>query len=282
MARQHSMTRRKKASLFLTHVVLIMGCIAFGFPFAWLISTSLKPDLQILSFPPTWIPRPVVWSNYKEMMRLVPFWKFFWNTSYMTVLSIIGVLISSSMGAYAFSRLRWPGRDVIFLLFLGTMMIPSEVTMIPLYLIFRNLGWIDTLKPMWVPAFFGQPFNIFLLRQFMMTLPKDLEDAAKIDGCSYLQIYLHVIMPLVKPALATVGVFTFMARWHSLMTPLIYINSRDQMTLSLRLRLFQENGSTQWGPMMAYAATMTLPIVIMFFFAQRQFIQGIALTGMKG
>lgn len=278
------MTRKQKDLMkrLLAHVVLILGSIIFVFPFIWMVSTSLKSDAQIFLFPPPLIPNPVQWSNYYQMTVYLPFFKFVGNTAFVTAMNLLGTLLSSSFIAYGFARLRFKGRDALFVVMLATMMLPSQVTMIPLYLIFKELGWIDTFQPLWIRSFFGTPFYIFLLRQFFMTIPFDLEDAAKIDGCNYLQIFSKIMLPLLKPALGTVAIYTFMDHWNAFLEPLIYLNSVENMTISLGLRLYQQLYGGEWGMMMAAATVMTLPSVILFFFTQRVFIQGITLTGIKG
>lgn len=229
----------------------------------------------------------LMWKNFRDVSKfmppeyhdgLVPLW----NTIYLTVLSIIGTILSSSLVAFSFARLRWPGRDVLFVVMLATMMIPGAVTMLPVFLIYRWLGWVDSLKPLWVASFFGNGFNIFLLRQFFLTIPNELEDAARIDGCSYLGIYWHVMLPLVKPALAALTVFTFMGTWNNFMGPLIYISSPEKMTISYALQLFQGVHGGEPSLMMAAGTLVMLPVMIVFFFSQRYMIEGVTLTGMKG
>lgn len=271
-----------RPGVIVAHLVLIAGGIMFIFPFLWLVSTSLKPDAELFGFPPTLIPSYFNWRNYTRMIDYLPFGLFLKNTLYVTVMNVVGTLISSSMVAYGFARLRFPGRDLLFGILLATMMLPSQVTMIPVYLIFRNLDWVDTLKPLYVRSWFGIPFQIFLLRQFMMTIPAELEDAAKLDGCGYAGIFVRIMLPLIKPALATCAVMRAMNSWNDFVDPLIYINSVDKMTLSLGLKLFQSVSGTEWGMMMAASTLMVLPIVVLFFFAQQFFIQGITVTGMKG
>jgi len=227
------------------------------------------------------------WENYTEALEFLPEETrkgllYLWNTVYITLLSILGTLLSSSLVAYSFARLRWPGRDVLFLVLLATMMLPAAVTMIPVYLIFRSLGWIDTLRPLWIPTFFGGAFGVFLLRQFFMTIPTDLEDAAKIDGCSHFGIYWRIMLPLIKPALAALTIMTFMASWNNFMGPLIYINSPEKMTLAYGLQLFQSAYSAEYALLMAASTLVMLPVLLVFFFTQRYFIQGITLTGIKG
>ncbi len=228
-----------------------------------------------------------VWKNYPAALEFLPpetnhGLVFLKNTLIISVLSIIGTLLSSSMVAYSFARLRWPGKDAVFLVLLATMMLPGAVTMMPLFLIFRSLGWVDTLKPLWVPTFFGSAFNIFLLRQFFMTIPNELEDAAKIDGCSYYTIFWRIMLPQVKPALAAITIMAFMAAWNNFQGPLIYISSPENQPLAYALQLFQSGHSSEMGQLMAFSTLVMLPVLVLFFFSQRYFIQGITLTGIKG
>jgi ABC-type glycerol-3-phosphate transport system permease component len=220
--------------------------------------------------------------NYREAIRYVPFWTFARNSVVLVVLNILGQLFACSLVAYAFARLRWPGRDVIFVLLLSTMMLPPQVTMVPVFLIIRKLHWYNTLTPLWLPSFFGSAFFIFLLRQFLMTIPRDLEDAAKIDGCSHFGLYWRIMLPLIGPALAAVAIFQFLGSWNDFMGPLIYINDLRLTPLSLGLFQFQQEHAAEWGMLMAGSLLMTLPAILLFFLAQRHFIQGITLTGIKG
>ncbi|MGC8834816.1 MAG: carbohydrate ABC transporter permease [Armatimonadota bacterium] len=227
-----------------------------------------------------------VWRNYTDALTFLPEETlhgavYLFNTVFVTVLNIIGVLLSSSLVAFSFARLRWPGRDVLFVIMLSTMMLPAAVTLIPVFLIYKNLGWVDTLRPLWFGSFFAAPFNVFLLRQFFLTIPLDLEDAAKIDGCSYLRIYWNIMLPLVKPALAALTIMAFLGSWNNFMGPLIYISSPEKMTLAYALRLFQSAHSSEYGMLMAAATMVMLPVLLVFFFTQRHFIQGITLTGLK-
>ena len=226
-------------------------------------------------------------NSYRECLRSVPLLCYIKNSLLLVALNIAGQIIGSSLVAFAFARLRWPGRDFCFLILLATLMIPPQVTMVPVFLIVKTIGWYNTLRPLWVPAFFGSPFFIFLLRQFMRTIPTDLEDSAKIDGCGYLGIYARVILPLIKPALAAIAIFTFMGVWNDFMGPLIYLTDQELYPLSLglfALKVLAEAKAIQGtgGLMMAASALMTLPVIILFFLAQRHFIQGVTLTGMKG
>ena len=244
----------------------------------WTVPTKdLKPDLYAVA----------LWSNYAEALEFLPpeydkGLRPLWNTIYVTLLTILGTVFSSSLVAFAFARLRWPGRDMLFVILLATMMVPAAVTMLPVFLIFRWLNWIDTLRPLWVPALFGSAFNVFLLRQFFMTIPNDLEDAAKIDGCSYFTIYWKIMLPLIKPALAALTIFAFMGSWNNFMGPLIYISSPEKMTLAYALQLFQGAHGGEPAMMMAAATLVMLPVLIVFFFTQRYMIQGVTLTGIKG
>ncbi len=273
--------KRDLYSIVLAYIILTIGSFLFIFPFLWMISTSLKSDAQLFVFPPPLIPNPIQWSNYKRMINYLPFFLFIKNTVYVTILNIVGSLFSCSLVAFGFARLKFIGRDFLFILLLSTMMLPPQVTMVPIYLIFKQLRWIDTFKPLWIRSFFGTPFYIFLLRQFFMTIPYELDDAAKIDGCTYFQLYLKILLPLIKPALVTIGIYSFMGAWNDFLSPLIFINSTQNMTISLGLRLFQQTQSGEWALMMAAATVTVIPAVIIFFLAQRYFISGITLTGLK-
>jgi len=220
--------------------------------------------------------------NYRGALNYIPFGRYVATSAFLVILNIVGTIISCSLVAFAFARLQWPGRQFSFALMMATMMIPPQVTMIPYFLIIKHLGWYNTLNPLWVISFFGNAFNIFLLRQFMKGIPRDLEDAARIDGCNFLQVYWHVIMPLIKPTLACIGIFTFMGVWNDFMGPLIYLSDQSLYPLSLGLYALNVQEGGNYGMMMAGSFLMTLPVVIIFFFAQKYFIQGVTLTGMKG
>lgn len=227
------------------------------------------------------------WENYTEAMEWMPFETFYGlryltNTIWLVFMSVVGTVLSCSLVAYGFSRLRFPGRDQLFTVMLATMMLPAAVTMLPQFLIFRSLGWIDTLLPLWVPMFFASAFNVFLLRQFFSTIPMELEEAARIDGASYFKTYWSVMMPMVKPALAAISIWTFMGAWNNFMGPLIYISSPDKMPVSYALQLFSGDRATEPGLMMAFATMTVLPVVLLFFFAQRYFIEGVQLSGLGG
>lgn len=264
-------------------LLLLPGMAAlFLIPLFWMISSSLKPDYEIFAIPPKLIPNPARWENYPEALTFVPFGRYTINTLIISALTIVGHLLSCTIIAYAFARLRAPGRDALFLVVLATMMLPYPVTMVPLYILFQRLGWINTFLPLTVPAFFGSPLYIFLLRQFFLTVPMDLEDAARIDGASTAQIIRHVMLPLSLPALATVAIFTFQATWNDFLPPLIYLQNPQNYTVTLGLQFFRTSYTTNWAYLMAASLVTMLPVVLVFLLAQRLFIEGIALTGMKG
>jgi ABC-type glycerol-3-phosphate transport system permease component len=272
---------KKLSQRSLSHLVLILGSIVFGLPLFWMISTSLKATYQIFVWPPQWIPNPIVWDDYPTVFEYAPLQLYAVNTLIVAAASIFGSIVTSSLAAYGFARLRAPGRDLIFLLVLGTMMIPGIVLLIPTYIIFAKIHWVNTLLPLTVPRLLGSAFDIFLLRQFFLGIPNELQDAALIDGAGHGRIWWSVMLPLSKPALATVGIFSFLGAWNDFLGPLIYLNSQELYTLALGLQVFLSEHSNQWGLLMAASTMMVVPIIVVFFFAQKQFIQGITLTGMK-
>lgn len=227
------------------------------------------------------------WQNYSEALEFLPpethyGLTFLGNTLFLTILSVIGTVLASSMVAYSFARLTWPGRNMLFVVLLATMMVPGAVTMMPQFLIFRTLGWVDTLNPLWVPAFFGSAFNIFLLRQFFMSIPTELEDAAKVDGCTPFMTYWRIMLPQVKPALAAVSITAVMGAWNNFQGPLIYLSSPEKMTLAYALQLYQLQHGGEPGLLMAASTLVVLPIIVLFFFTQRYFIEGVSLSGLGG
>ena len=250
-------------------------------PFFWMVSTSLKDNSQVFLIPPQWIPDPIKWSNYLEMMQVMPFARYLFNSAFVSVTVTVLELVTSSLAAYSFARLRFPGRDRLFLLYLATLMIPGQVTLIPNFIIIRVLGWVDTYSALIIPAAFSA-FGTFLLRQFFRTIPFDLEDAAKIDGASYFGIYWHVIIPLSGPALSTLAIFTFMAQWNSFLWPLIVTNAIDMRTLTVGLRMFQGLYLTRWPLLMAGTVFSLIPILVIYVVGQKYFVRGITLTGMGG
>ncbi|RIK58378.1 MAG: sugar ABC transporter ATP-binding protein [Chloroflexi bacterium] len=266
----------------LIHAALLPAAFVFMLPFLWMLSTSLKPDEQLYAYPPIWIPHPLNWANYPNTVTYIPFFQYLWNTVTIAVLSTIGALISGSMVAYSLARIPWPGRNLLFIATVATLMLPFQVTLIPLFLVFRRLGWVGDFRPLIVPHFFGSALYIFLLRQFFMTIPMELSEAARIDGANELRIYWSIILPLSKPALATVAIFEFIARWRDYLGPLIYLSDQRLYTLSLGLQQYSSQYGREWGLLMAASVLITLPIILLFFFLQKTFVQGITLTGIKG
>jgi multiple sugar transport system permease protein len=276
---------RRAATNLLVYLILIAGSCVMLVPLAWLVSTAFKPRAQIWVYPPVWIPDPIAWGNFSEAMAALPlsFGRVVLNTLTITLLASTGTLVSCTLAAYAFARLRFRGRDVLFSLVLASMMLPGAVTMIPTFLIFRYLGWLDTFAPLIVPFWLGSSaFSIFLLRQFFMSLPRELDEAAKIDGASNLHILLRIIMPLAKPALATVVIFQVLWRWNEFMEPMIYLSSMEHYTVALALRTFQNVRSQEVQYLMALSLLQVVPVIVLFFVAQRVFIRGIQLTGLSG
>ena len=247
-----------------------------------MVSTSLKTDSQIFSEQLHWIPKPPLWRNYRDALGSFPFLQYLGNTLLVCIGVTFGTVFSCTLPAYGFSRIRWKGRDALFFILLMTIMLPGQVTMLPIFLIFRWLGWTGTFLPLIVPSFLGSAFSIFLLRQFFMSIPQELSDAARIDGCSELGILGRVIVPLSKPAIATVALFAFTYAWMDFVNPLIYLHDERQYTLALGLQSFLGRHNSEWSLLMATATVITMPLVVLFFFAQRTFIRGITLTGMKG
>ena len=266
----------------LAYVLLCLVAAIFLLPLFWMLSSSLKPEWQVLATPPVWLPNPPRWQNYPEALTYVPFARYAANTLIICAGAIVGHLLSCTIVAYGFARLRAPGKGFFFALVLSTLMLPYPVTMVPLFALFNALGWINTFLPLIVPAFFGNAFYIFLLRQFFLTLPPELEDAARIDGANLLQTLWHVILPISTPALATVFIFTFQATWNDFLQPLIYLQDQSRYTVTLGLNFFRGSFKVNWAYLMAASLVVVLPVVIVFFLAQRLFIQGIAMSGMKG
>ncbi|MCL5986127.1 MAG: carbohydrate ABC transporter permease [Actinobacteria bacterium] len=270
------------------YFVLTSLALLFLIPFFWMISSSLKTREAIFTFPPQFIPHPVIWSNYIQVMQKFPFAMFFLNSTIITVSNIIGYILSCSLVAYGLARFRVRGTNVILIIIVATMVIPLQVLIVPLFVIFKSLHWIDTWFPLIIPSFFGNAFFIFLLRQFFMSIPKELEDAARIDGCSYLGILWRIILPLSKPALATVAVFAFMFHWNDFFLPLIVLNTQSKYTVALGLMLYSTPvaaGSGAGPPLpqllMAASFIALIPNIIVFMLAQKLFVKGMILSGMK-
>jgi multiple sugar transport system permease protein len=276
---------------FLVHLALILICSGFLLPFLWMLSTSLKPLDQTMEFPPRFIPRNFQPRNFIDVItsERFDFPRFSRNTLIIAGLCVMGTLISSSLVAYGFAKIRFRGRGVLFAIMLSTMMIPFPVIMVSLFSIFRWIGdhtpieMLGTFKPLWIGSFFGNAFNIFLLRQFFLTIPDELSEAARIDGCSEFAIYWRIVLPLAKPALIVIALFTFMGAWNDFLGPLVYLQRPEQYTLALGLQAFQsQHGGTPWNQLMAASLLIIAPVIILYFLAQNNFVQGIATTGLKG
>jgi len=278
-----------KPSRLLLYALLIVGSALMLMPLLWLVRSSLMDNAQIFVFPPEWIPRPFQWRNYPEALTSVPFGRYFLNTAFIEVCVLGGVLVISTITAFSFARLRWPGRQFVFFTMLGTMMLPSAVTIIPLFVLWRELGALNTFVPLTVPAWLGGgayvgqgAFQIFLLRQFFMSIPKELDEAAYMDGASPFSVLWRIIVPLSVPALLVVGIFTFIDVWNNFLEPVLYLNDEEHFTLSLGLATFKGLYNANWGYLMAASTAMIAPIIVLFFIGQRYFIEGITLTGIKG
>ncbi|MGQ9555791.1 MAG: carbohydrate ABC transporter permease [Anaerolineae bacterium] len=279
--------RRIRTVIAIIRVVILyitMGLIGitFVFPFAWMLSTSLKVPEQVWVQPPIWIPKPIVFSNYIDAFTKVPTLRYLRNTLVITLLPMLGTLLSSSCVAFAFARLQWRARDPFFAILLSTMMLPGQVTMIPVFVMFHKLGWVNTFRPLVIPAFFGSAFYIFLLRQFFMGIPREMDEAAIMDGASPPVIWWRITLPLSGPALAAVAIFTFIGNWNDFLGPLIYLQRANKWPLALGLIAFRQRHNTDWELLMAYSLVIMLPCLLVFFFFQRYFIQGITFSGLKG
>ncbi len=263
--------------------VIILSSLVFALPFVWLLRSSLMETWQIFILPPEWIPKPFRWQNYKEALSVYPFGRYFLNNLTIVSLVELGVLLTSTIVAFSFSRLRWKGRDILFILLLTALMVPYAVTLIPTFILWKILKSIDTYRPLIVPAWFGGGmFNIFLLRQFFLTIPYELDESAYIDGASPLRVLFQIVLPLSKPALLTVSIFTFMGVWGDVLGPVVYLNSTEKYTLAVALANFVTTYAGQWNYLMAASVIVMLPPLILFFIGQRFFVQGITLTGLRG
>ena len=295
VAQTQTTSPRKTGSLAVNHfwrqvalyVLAILTALAFSLPFFWTVSSSLKTAAEIRQIPPTFWPQEIRWANYPDVFRLAPFALFIWNTVIITSLAMIGQIISAAAVAFGFTRFRFPGREMLYFLVLSTMMLPWQVTIVPQFSLFRYLNWLNTFMPLIVPSFFGGgAFFIFLLRQFFMTIPRDLDEAAKLDGASSVRIFWSIILPLSGPAIATVAIFSFLQHWNEFIGPLIFLNTEDKYTLSIGLRYFLSNPFESDEPreaiLMAASLIVAAPSLILFFVAQKYFVRGIVTTGLKG
>ena len=260
----------------LRYLLWIALGVLFLLPVFWMISSALKPSYAIFARPPVWWPAEPQWSNFKEALTALPFGRFALNTLFIAGATILGHLLSCTLIAYGFARLKAPGSGFFFLLMLSTLMLPYPVTMVPLFILYSRLGWVNSFLPLILPAFFGQPFYIFLLRQSFRQIPKDLEDAAVMDGAGTLQILWHIILPLTKPALATVAIFTFQNAWNDFLAPLIFLHDQRKYTLMLGLSFFRGSYDVNWAYLMAASLVISLPVILVYFLAQKQFVEGIA------
>ena len=273
---------RKRASRVALHAVMIVLSIAFLLPFFWMLSTALKSKEQLYLMPPVWIPRPMMWSNFKQASEFVPLFSYMGNTLMVAALDVLGTIMVCPLVAYGLSRLQWKGRDTLFLITLAVMMIPTEVTMVPSFILFSSLGLVGTYAPLFIQSFFGRPFMIFLMRQFFLGLPGELEDAARIDGASEFRIFRQVMLPLVVPGILTIGLFRFMNTWNDFTGPLLYLNKSSMYTISIGLQMFTTQYETEWSLLMAASIITISPVVFTYFLVQKRFIEGITFSGIKG
>jgi ABC-type glycerol-3-phosphate transport system permease component len=279
-----SKTWNERFQSAVTHVVLVVGAVIVMIPLAWMLSTSLKAPHQVTKFPPIWIPNPVVFANYVRAVTIfpVPFWFFIRNSLFLSLSNVVGSVISNSIVAFAFARLRFRGSRILFFVVLSTMMLPQQVTMIPLFILFSKLGWVNTYKPLIIPQFFCNAYFIFLMRQFYATIPRELDDAAKMDGCSILGLFFRIMLPLAKPAIGIMAIFEFSGSWNWFLWPLIYLSKMETYPLAIALQQLRAAHGVLWSELMVVSFIAMLPPLVLFFIAQKSYIQGIVITGVKG
>lgn len=275
-------TRGLRLSTVLLHIVLLIGACIMALPFVWMLLSSLKDLSQVFIVPPKWIPDPFVWSNFKTSLTALPFGRAYFNSFYINIIVVASQLFTCSMAAYAFAKIRFPFREPLFVLFLATMMVPGQVTIIPLYLMMKSIGWLDSHLSIIVPAALFNAFGVFLLRQFFRGIPKEMEEAAIVDGANRWTIYARIMLPLVKPALSALGIFTFLGMWNSFFYPLIFLNTPEKFTVPMMLNLYRGMYSTDWTLMMAGASIALIPVLIVYIIGQRYIIEGVTLSGIKG
>lgn len=279
----HSITKSRRIGHFFVHLVLVLIGAFFLLPFLWMLSTALKSDTQIFVNPPVLLPNPPQWQNFINASHYIPFFQYMGNTARVAVMDVLGTILACPLAAYGLSRIEWKGRNLLFFITIAVMMIPTEVTMVPSFILYSKLGMVGTYLPLYITSFFGgRPFMIFLLRQFFMNLPKDLEDAARIDGAGEFRIYAKIVLPLVVPGILTVGLFRFMNSWNDFLGPLLYLNDDHMYTLSIGLQMFTTQYNTQWALLMAASLMISLPVIVIYFFVQKKFIEGITFSGIKG
>lgn len=267
-----------------THLLLLMAAIIALLPFFWMVTTALKTQAEVYTYPPIWIPLPPHWENFPDALSSRPFLLFFKNTVVIATAVVVGDILSCTLVGYGFARLRFPGRDILFMVLLATIMMPFIVRLVPLFVLFQKLGWVNTYLPLTVPAFFGTPFFIFLVRQFFLTIPAEITDAARVDGANELVIWWRIMLPLSGPILAVITIMAFQQVWNDFLGPLIFLSDQNMKTLALGLQTMLESGSgaQPYHWLMAVATTMTLPVVLLFIVFQRYFIQGVVMSGLKG
>ncbi len=274
--------RGLRMSTVVLHIVLILGACMMALPFVWMVLSSLKDLSQVFVVPPKWIPDPFIWSNYKDSLTALPFGRAYFNSFYINIIVVVSQLLTCSMAAYAFAKITFPFREPLFILFLATMMVPGQVTIIPLYLIMKNIGWLDTHLAIIVPSALLNAFGVFLLRQFFRGIPKEMEEAAIVDGANRWTIYARIMLPLIKPALSALGIFTFLGMWNNFFNPLIFLSSTDKFTVPMMLNLYRGMYSTDWTLMMAGASIALVPVLIVYIIGQKYIIEGVTLSGIKG
>lgn len=273
---------QKEASHTVRYLFLLLCGLWFIAPFLWMISTALKTNAQIFTYPPIVFPNPPQWKNFYDALVFAPFGRYYLNSLFLCACVVTGTLLSNTLIAYGFARIKWIGRDIVFVIVLATLMLPAQVTMIPVYIIFKKLGWVGGYLPLIVPAFFGNAYFTFLLRQFFRGIPYELSDAARIDGCTELGILWYVILPLAKPALVTVTLFSFIWTWNDFLGPLIYLHDEKLYTVTLGLQSYISRYWTPMNLLMAASAIAILPVLVLFIWAQRFFVEGISITGLSG
>ena len=277
------MKLRRNIAKGILYAIMLAVLLVWMFPFYWIIRTSLMDVRQILRYPPVWIPNPVTFKNYTQGLRALPFDRFYVNTLVIVLLCMTGAMFTSTLAAYSFSRLRWPGRDKLFSLILSAMMLPSAVTLVPTFIGWSAVGYVNTIAPLTVPSWFGGgAFFIFLLRQFYRTIPREYDEAAVVDGAGYFQIYWRILLPMIKPALITVALFSFINNWNDFMHPLVYLSDEKKYTISLGLRSFMGMYNTDYGYMMAATVISVVPVIVIILFGQRYIVEGVVMTGIKG
>lgn len=280
---QQSIKLHKRIMKIVLYVILVAVLILWLFPFYWILRTAFMPYEQILAYPPMWFPDPPILDNFTEGLKVLPFMRFYLNTIIIVVICLAGTIFTSTLCAYAFSRLRWPGRDKVFSIILTSMMLPGAVTLIPTFIGWTQVHGVNTILPLTVPSWLGGgAFFIFLLRQFYLTIPKEYDEAAVVDGAGYFTIYLRILLPMIKPAVISVGMFCFINNWNDFMMPLVYLSDENKYTISLGLRSFMGMYNTDWGYMMAATTVAVIPVMIIFLIGQKYIVEGVVMTGLKG